>query len=294
VIDALHGLQLILALNPGLTLLCAGVLGALVGSFLNVVILRLPRRMEWEWRRDAHELLERSFDEPAHPSFFHGRSACPSCGHPIRWFENLPVLSWVALRGRCRGCGTSISAQYPLVEAGTGLLFALVVHHFGPTPAAAAGLVLTAALVAASGIDLRDRLLPDSIVLPLLWAGLLLSVGGVFVHPAQAIFGAAAGYLSLWSVFWLHHLLTGREGLGYGDFKLMAVAGAWFGPQAILPVVFLAACLISVLGLIHLRRTGQGADTHLPFGPAIGAAIWAWMLFGASHLGPWARQMGLP
>lgn len=138
-------------------------------------------------------------------------------------------------------------------------------HHFGPTPAAAAGLVLTAALVAASGIDLRDRLLPDSIVLPLLWLGLLLSVNGVFVHSAQAILGAAAGYLSLWSVFWLHRLLTGREGLGYGDFKLMAVAGAWFGPQAILPVVFLAACLISVLGLIHLRRTGQGADTHLAF-----------------------------
>lgn len=292
--DALHALQLTLALHPGLTLVFAGVLGCLVGSFLNVVIVRMPRRMLWEWRRDAFELLEQPFEEPAPANFFHGRSACPSCGHRIRWFENLPVLSWLALRGRCRGCGTSISAQYPLVEAGTGLLFLVVVYHFGPTPAAAAGLVLTAGLVAASGIDLRERLLPDAIVLPLMWFGLLLSVAGVFVHPAQAILGAAMGYLSLWSVYWLHHLLTGREGLGYGDFKLMAVAGAWFGPQAVLPVLFVAACLISVVGLIHLRRTGQGADTHLAFGPAIAIAIWLWMVIGPSHLAPWARLLGLP
>jgi leader peptidase (prepilin peptidase)/N-methyltransferase len=294
VFESLHGVQLALALNPVLTIVCAAALGCLVGSFLNVVILRLPRRIAWEWNRDAHELLDKLFEEPAPPNFFHGRSACPSCGHRILWFENVPVLSWLALRRRCRACGTAISVQYPLVEAGTGLLFALVVHHFGSTPASAAGLVLTGCLIAASGIDLRDQLLPDGIVLPLLWVGLLLSISSLFVHPDQAILGAAAGYLSLWSVFWLHHLLTGREGLGYGDFKLMAVAGAWFGPHAVMPILFIAACLISFFGLIHLRRTGQGAQTPLAFGPAIASGIFAWMLYGPSHLGPWARALGFP
>lgn len=285
---------MLLASNPLLTAVCAGLLGALFGSFLNVVILRLPRRMEWEWRRDAHDILDIPFDEPLPASFANGRSACPKCGHSIRWFENLPVLSWVALRGRCSSCRAPISIQYPLVEIATAVAFAAVVWQFGPSLAGAAGLVFTAVLIAAACIDWRVQLLPDDLVLPLMWLGLLLSPLGLFAQPEAAVLGAVLGYGLLWGVYWVHRGLTGREGLGYGDFKLLAAAGAWFGPVALLPILFIAACLVSCVGLLYLKRTGQGVRTALPFGPAIAVGSWLYLVAGQDVIKPLLDRLGLP
>ena len=208
-------------------ILAAGVLGLLVGSFLNVVILRLPARLEAEWRADAIAILER--EEEAAP-------APPG----LAFYDNIPVFGWLLLRGRCRYCSVPISPQYPLVELLTALCSAVVVWRFGPSWPALAGLAFTWALIALSGIDLRTQLLPDQIVYPLLWLGLLLSLVPFFVLPASAILAAAIGYLSLWSVYWGFKLLTGKEGMGHGDFKLLAALGAWMGLGCLLPVILLS------------------------------------------------------
>jgi leader peptidase (prepilin peptidase) / N-methyltransferase len=262
--------------------LIAGVLGLLVGSFLNVVILRLPARLDSMWRQEAREVLELGAAiEPLPPGVVRESSHCPHCKHPLSALDNIPVLSWLLLRGRCRYCQAPISIQYPLVELLTAVLSGIIVWKFGPTWTSVAGLFLTWALVALSGIDFRTQLLPDQITLPLLWAGLLLSLSHLSITPEQAILGAAIGYLSLWSVYWLFKLLTGKEGMGFGDFKLLAALGAWMGPGALLPVILLSSLVGALIGgtLIALRKHGR--EVPMPFGPFIAMAGWIWFVAGS-------------
>ncbi|WP_036140377.1 prepilin peptidase [Luteibacter sp. 9135] len=276
----------------------AGVFGLLVGSFLNVVILRVPARMQAEWRRQAREVLELdTVDEPLPPGVVVESSHCPHCKHPLAARDNIPLLGWLLLRGRCRYCREPISIQYPLVELLAGLASAAVVWRFGPTPGAAAGLVLTYFLIALSGIDARTQLLPDELNYPLLWIGLALCLVPAWqplpVAPTSAILAALLGYLSLWSVYWLFKLLTGKEGMGHGDFKLLAALGAWMGPLSLLPIVMLSSLIGALVGgaLILLRRHGR--EVPIPFGPYIAAAGWVWLLLGDRLLGAYLSATGL-
>nr|WP_146906949.1 A24 family peptidase [Arenimonas daejeonensis] len=283
-----------LASTPALALGLALVFGLLIGSFLNVVILRLPPRLEWEWRRDSRELLELSEHyEPAPPDIVVQRSACPKCGHRLAPWENIPVLSFVLLRGRCRGCGTAISWQYPAVELITGLLFAACVWRFGVGPEALAAIVFTALLIALAGIDLRTTLLPDQLTYPLLWIGLGLSTITLFVSPIQAIYGALAGYLSLWSVYWGFKKLTGKEGMGHGDFKLLAALGAWCGASGILPIVLMSSFIGAIVGSLWIGLRGQDRATPIPFGPYLAAAGWVQLIWGPQLLQAYRDFSGL-
>jgi leader peptidase (prepilin peptidase)/N-methyltransferase len=260
------------------------LLGLLIGSFLNVVILRTPPRLEFGWRREAREILELpEADEAAPPGLVADRSRCPKCGHQLSWYENIPVLSYAVLRGRCRACKAPISVQYPLVESLTGLASVAVVAHFGAGWEGGVALLATWILIAASGIDFRTTLLPDQFTLPLLWLGLLsAATASLYVPPSQAIWGAALGYLSLWSVYWLFKLVTGKEGMGYGDFKLLAAIGAWLGWQ-ILPLTILLSSVVGAvvgIGLIVLRQHGR--EIPIPFGPYLAAAGLLALFWGAS------------
>lgn len=258
-----------------------GLLGLLVGSFLNVVILRLPRRLEHDWRAQAREVLGLEAEpESTPPDLVFTGSHCPRCKHALSPLDNVPLLSWLVLRGRCRYCGTSISWQYPLVELLAALASAAIAWKFGFGWPLAAGLVFTWILIAASGIDARTQLLPDQLTLPLLWLGLALSLVPVFVEPSTAIVGAAVGYLSLWSVFWLFKLSTGKEGMGYGDFKLLGALGAWMGAMSLLPIVLLSSLIGALVGGAALVLRGQDRNTPIPFGPFIAAAGWTWFVFG--------------
>ena len=279
---------------PALAIASAAVLGLLVGSFLNVVILRLPPRMEWQWKRDAREVLELPEDpSPAPPGIVVKGSHCPKCGVGLKPWHNIPVFSWLALRGRCHGCGTAISLQYPAVELISGLLFAAVVWQFEVSWQALAALAFTAVLVAASGIDLRTTLLPDDLTLPLLWLGLLISIPALFVDPSQAIWGAAAGYLSLWSVYWGFKLLTGKEGMGYGDFKLLGALGAWCGASGIIPILLMSSVIGAIVGSVWLSLKGRDKATPIPFGPYLAAAGWVQFLWGEQIVGAYMRYAGL-
>ncbi len=367
--------------SPALAATIAGLFGLLVGSFINVVILRLPPRLEWEWRRECAEHLadcasraspstsgvspesvvsaqdtssptesvshepagghepglvestgvrpesvpvdlspadsddevhassridavsglerarlgcdqrpgcgDRTAEsiDPEPPGIVFEPSHCPACGMRLKPWHNVPVLSWLALRGRCAGCGTRISAQYPAVELLTGVAFAMVVWQFGLGWQALAGLVFTGLLIAMSGIDARTTLLPDSLTLPLLWLGLLASTQGeadqgLFVPMDQAILGAVVGYLALWSVFWVFKLVTGKEGMGYGDFKLLAALGAWCGVAGLLPIVLISASLGAVVGSLWLAFKGRDHGTPIPFGPFLSFAGWVYLLWG--------------
>ncbi|GAB2490305.1 A24 family peptidase [Arenimonas alkanexedens] len=286
-------LELIQA-TPGLALGLALVFGLLVGSFLNVVILRLPPWLEWEWRKSSREMLELPEPyEPAPPGVVVQGSACPKCGHKLAPWENIPVLSWVILRGRCRGCGGAISAQYPLVELITGLMFAACVWRFGAGPEALAAMGFTGFLVALAGIDLRTTLLPDQLTLSLLWIGLGLSTITLFTSPSQAIFGAMAGYLSLWTVYKLFKWLTGKEGMGYGDFKLLAALGAWCGASAILPIVLISSVIGAVVGTIWISWRGADRATPIPFGPYLAVAGWVQLLWGPQLIQAYRSFSGL-
>jgi len=280
--------------TPGFALGLALVFGLLVGSFLNVVILRLPPRLEWQWRRDSREILELpEHYEPAPPGIVVQRSACPKCGHKLAPWENIPLLSFMLLRGRCRGCGTAISWQYPAVELITGLLFAACVWRFGAGPEALAAIVFTGLLVAMSGIDLRTTLLPDQLTYPLLWIGLGLSTMTLFVSPTQAIFGALAGYLSLWSVYWVFKKLTGKEGMGHGDFKLLAALGAWCGASGILPIVLMSSFIGAIVGSLWIGLRGQDRATPIPFGPYLAAAGWVQLMWGPQLVQAYRGLSGL-
>ncbi len=267
--------------TPGAAAALAGLLGVIVGSFLNVVILRLPTRLMHAWRLQSRELLELPDEEDAvaPPGIVREPSHCPHCKHPLGVLENIPLLSWLALRGRCRHCHAPISIQYPLVELLTGLCSAAVVWHFGFDWQAGAGLLLTWTLIALAGIDVRTQLLPDQMTLPLLWLGLLLSLLPLFVGSHASIVGASIGYLSLWSVYWLFKLATGKEGMGYGDFKLLAALGAWMGPFALLPVVLLSSLIGAIVGGTYLAVRGHDHATPIPFGPFIAAAGWLWFVY---------------
>jgi leader peptidase (prepilin peptidase)/N-methyltransferase len=283
----------------------ASLFGLLVGSFLNVVILRLPARLMHEWRQQSRELLaldadvagadvantDEAAEEEAPPDLVFKGSHCPHCKHALSPLDNIPLVSWLVLRGRCRYCKAPISAQYPLVEALTALAAFVVVWRFGFTAQAAAGLALSFCLIALSGIDIRTQLLPDNLTLPLLWGGLLLSLVPVFVSPVDAILGAAIGYLSLWLVFQTFKLATGKEGMGYGDFKLLGALGAWMGPISLLPIVLLSSLAGAILGSIALAMRGKDRSTPIPFGPFIALAGWIQFIWGEQLLQLYAQVL---
>ena len=281
--------------NKALLIGSAFLFGLLVGSFLNVVILRLPAWLEWRWKSDCREMLELEPLDAAEkpPGIVVQSSRCPKCGHKLAAWENIPLLSFLLLRGRCRGCKTPISWQYPLVELLTGVACALVVWQFGATWQSLAVLVFTGMAIGMSGIDMRTTLLPDGMTLPLLWLGLLVSLVPLFVSPADAIIGATVGYLSLWSVYWGFKLLTGKEGMGYGDFKLLAAIGAWCGVNAILPVVLISSLIGAIVGGAWLAIRGRDRATPIPFGPFLAAAGWVQLVFAPDLLGAYMGAVGL-
>ncbi len=269
-----------------LVLIAAAWVGLCVGSFLNVVVHRLPIMLQRSFEAEAREVLElEAAEPPPRYNLMVPRSACPGCGHQIRAWENVPVISWLALRGSCSACGTSISARYPLVELATMLLTLIVVSQFGYTWASLWVCVFTWVLISATLIDADTMLLPDQLTYPLLWLGLLVNVSATFVPLEHAVIGAAAGYLSLWSIYWLFKLLTGKEGMGYGDFKLLAALGAWLGWSALPTVVLLAAGsgLLYALASLALKRMQR--DQPMPFGPYLAAGGWAAFVFG-EHIAP--------
>ena len=280
--------------HPGLGYPAAAGLGLLVGSFLNVVILRLPPRLEWRWKQDAREILEEpEIYDPPPPGIVVEGSHCPKCKKPLAWHENVPVLSWVLQGGKCRGCRAPISIQYPLVELLTGLLFLACVWRFGFGWQGFGGLVLTSFLVALSGIDLRTRLLPDQLTLPLMWLGLIAASDNLYMPAKPALLGAIAGYLSLWSVYWVFKQLTGKEGMGHGDFKLLAALGAWIGLSGILPTILISSLVGAVIGSIWLFAKGRDKATPIPFGPYLAIAGWISFMWGNDLVGMYMRFAGL-
>jgi leader peptidase (prepilin peptidase)/N-methyltransferase len=258
----------------------AGLLGLVVGSFLNVVIHRLPRMLDAQWAAQAAEFEGRELPPRAAYNLWTPPSACPSCGTRIRPWQNVPVVSWLALRGRCSHCAAPISARYPVVEALTGALSWAVAAHFGWGLAGAGALVFVWFLVAMSFIDADTTLLPDSLTLPLLWIGLLLNLRGTFAPLPDAVIGAAAGYLVLWLVYWGFKLATGREGMGYGDFKLLAALGGWLGWSMLLPIILLSSVAGAVIGIGLIVLARHGRSVPIPFGPYLAIAGFAALLYG--------------
>ncbi|MFZ2973429.1 MAG: A24 family peptidase [Ferribacterium limneticum] len=252
----------------------AGLLGLCVGSFLNVVIHRLPKMMEREWQAQCAELRGEAGPTTAEPlSLAKPRSRCPTCGHQITAIENIPLISYLLiLKGKCSGCHARISPRYPIIEALTGLVSAYVAWHFGPTLQAAGALILVWSLIALAAIDLDTQLLPDSITLPLLWLGLTLNLWGAYADLSSAVVGAMLGYLALWSVFWLFKLVTGKEGMGYGDFKLLAALGAWLGWQMLPAIILLSSVVGAIVGITLIVATRHGRNVPIPFGPYLAAA----------------------
>lgn len=255
-----------------LLLVVCGMLGLIVGSFLNVVIHRLPKMMERDWWAHCAEL--RGEDLPAREPLSLARpgSHCPKCRHRITFLENIPILSWLILHGRCSACQAAISPRYPLVEAGSGALCAFAAFHFGFGLATAAAMLLIWCLITLTCIDYDTQLLPDSITLPLLWAGLLCNLLGTFVDLPSAVLGAVAGYLSLWTVYWMFRLTTGKEGMGYGDFKLLAALGAWFGWEMLPLMILLSSFLGAMVGIALIAVAKRGKSVPIPFGPYLAMA----------------------
>ena len=248
------------------------VLGLALGSFLNVVIHRLPRMMEHDWAAQCAELRGEAAPAAAPMNLAVPRSQCPSCGHPITVLENIPLLSWAWLRGKCSACRAPISVRYPLVELLTGIGVGYCATRYGATLAGLGAIAFLCALIAACFIDFDTQFLPDAITLPLLWLGLLVNIPGTFVDLQSAVIGAAAGYLSLWSVFWLFKLATGKDGMGYGDFKLLAAVGAWTGWK-MLPLVILASSVIgAIVGILLIVLARHGREVPIPFGPYLAGA----------------------
>ena len=268
-------------LYPALYLGTLLVFGSLIGSFLNVVIYRLPVMMQREWRNDCLEFLEQpSVADKDRFNLSVPRSRCGHCGHQISALENIPIVSYLVLRGKCASCKIVISPQYPLVELFTAIISVTVGWHFGVGLQAMAALLLSWCLIAASGIDIGHKLLPDNITLPLLWLGILLSLFDVFVSLQDSVLGVMLGYMSLWTVFILFKLFTGKEGMGYGDFKLLAMLGAWLGWKPLFVVILTSSLVGAIVGIsmILLKKTGR--DTQIPFGPYLAAAGWITLLWG--------------
>jgi len=267
----------------------SALFGLAVGSFLNVVIYRLPIMMEQGWQHQAacHAAQLAGLPEPPEPARYTlsvPRSACPHCGHRITALENIPIISYLWLGGKCSTCKAPISPRYPLVEAATALLAVAVAWKFGASVTALAAFFLGACLLTLTLIDFDTHLLPDSITLPLLWGGLLFNVAGGFVDPSSAVIGAAAGYLMLWSVYWLFKLATGKEGMGYGDFKLLAAIGAWFGWKLLPAVILISSVAGTLVGIGLMVFARHGRNTPIPFGPYLAAGGLAALFFGTSLL----------
>lgn len=282
-------MQALLTQSPLVFIAIAFILALLVGSFLNVVIYRLPVMMEREWRTQAEELVATPATDLPVGRFdlMVPRSRCPACGHQITAMENIPVFSYVFLGGKCAGCGTAIAIRYPIIELLTGVLSGVVAWRFGFGWEAGAAIALTWTLVAISVIDIDHQIIPDSISLPLVWAGLTLSlfnpVDGaqyLFIDPKTAIVGALAGYLSLWSIYHLFRLLTGKEGMGYGDFKLLAALGAWLGWKMLPVIIMMSAVVGAVTGILMIVTKGHERSVPIPFGPYLAAAGWIALLWG--------------
>ena len=280
---------------PALFVVMVAIFSLVIGSFLNVVIYRLPKMMENDWQQEYQAYF--NADTAAAPARFNlavPRSACPACNAPVQARDNVPVLSWLLLKGKCRNCSAPISARYPVVEALTAVLSAVVAWKLGFGLAAAVIIFTTWVLIALTFIDIDKMLLPDQLTLPLLWLALLFSLSdSAFVNPAQAIVGAAAGYLSLWSVYWLFKLLTGKEGMGYGDFKLLAVFGALLGASQLPLIILLSSLVGAVAGITLLSVQGKDKATPIPFGPYIAAAGWIALLWGEQLTNAYLRYLGL-
>jgi leader peptidase (prepilin peptidase)/N-methyltransferase len=280
--------------NPGLGYPAAAAFGLALGSFLNVVVLRLPRRLEWQWQRDSREILgEPEVYDPPPPGIVVEPSHCPHCKHKLSWFENIPLLSWLALRGKCRHCHAPISAQYPLVEFITMLLVVACVSQFGFGWRGFGAILFTCFLVALAGVDLRTRLLPDQLTLPLLWLGLIASIENLYVGQKAALLGVMAGWFSLWSVYWIFKQLTGKEGMGHGDFKLLAAIGAWVGLKGILPTILISSLVGAVIGSIWLFAKGRDRSTQIPFGPYLAIAGWITFFWSDALIDGYLRLSGL-
>jgi leader peptidase (prepilin peptidase)/N-methyltransferase len=281
----MSSLRLWLDHNTSLLLFAAGLLGLVVGSFLNVVIHRLPQMLERTWAHQCRELTgEQDEADPPEQAFnlVTPRSHCPHCGHTITALQNIPLVSFLLLRGKCAACGQAISWRYPTVELLTGILSVIVVWHFGATPASFAALGLTWTLIALAVIDLDKQILPDALTLPLIWIGLLVNLypNPLFTPLRSAVIGAVAGYLSLWAVFHIFRLLTGKEGMGYGDFKLFAAFGAWLGWQDLPLIILLASLVGAVTGITMIIVLGRDRHLPIPFGPFLCAAAWIALLYG--------------
>ena len=259
-------------LQPGSFVVVATLAGLLIGSFLNVVIHRLPRMMERDWAAQCAELRGEPAPATEPLSLISPRSRCPKCSRQIGALENIPILSYLLLRGRCKGCGEMISLRYPVVEAATGLLFGLAAWKLVPGVAAVGAMVFVAAMIALTFIDFDTQLLPDDITLPLLWLGLLFNLWSTYSELSSAVIGAIAGYLSLWSVYWLFKLATGKEGMGYGDFKLLAAIGAWLGWQVLPLTILLSSFVGALVGIALIVLARRGRNVPIPFGPYLAAA----------------------
>ncbi|HEX4909654.1 MAG TPA: A24 family peptidase [Permianibacter sp.] len=287
--------------DRGFFTVAVGIFGLLIGSFLNVVIFRLPIILQRQWHAQARELIEESGAkvdrdyQDAYPAEFGlvmPRSACPHCGYAIPGWLNIPLFSWLMLRGKCRQCRHPISVRYPIVEALTGAAFAFAAWEFGPDALLFGALLFTGLLIAMAGIDWDTKLLPDQLTYSLLWVGLLFNLQNGFVPINDAIIGAVAGYLSLWSVYWAFKLLTGKEGMGYGDFKLFAALGAWLGWQQ-LPVIIILAAVAGLMIGGGMMLFAQNKDRQIPFGPYLAIAGWCSLYFGADWMSAYLRASGL-
>ena len=274
-------------LDPAVALPAAAVIGLCVGSFLNVVIHRLPKMMERGWVAQCAELAGREPEPQPRYDLVVPRSACPGCGRVLTPLENIPIVSWLALRGRCKGCGTRISARYPIVELAAGVAALAAIWTFGPTWTGLAACAFLWTLIALAFIDADTQLLPDDLTLPLLWGGLVANLFGLFVPLASAVIGAAAGYLALWTIYWLFKLIRGKEGMGHGDFKLLGALGAWLGWQVLPVIVLLSSVVGAVIGITLIVFKGRDNQLPLAFGPYLAIAGGVALFFG----GPLVRLL---
>jgi len=271
--------------SPGFDAALAGVLGLLIGSFLNVVIYRLPKIMERQWAAECAELAGRELPPAETFNLLLPRSRCQKCGHQIRWYENIPVLSYLFLRGKCSACATPISLRYPLVELVTGALFYYCAWRWGATPTGLVWCAFAATVLTLGMIDWDTTLLPDSITQPLLWGGLIVAaLQWSGVPLTAALWGAVAGYVSLWLVYWSFKLVTGKEGMGFGDFKLYAALGAWFGWSALVPIILMASVIGAIIGIAMKFSSGLREGGYVPFGPFLAAAGLTAMIFGPQSI----------
>jgi len=284
-VDLLQALQA----YPLFAAICALILGLLVGSFLNVVIYRLPKMMEADWRQEYQEFLSTNGEIKTLPQTENNNSKfnlmvpasrCPHCGHKIKPWENIPIISYLALRGKCSGCKAAISIRYPTIELITGLLSVAAIYVFGATLTGLLAMMLTWCLIALTMIDIDTYLLPDDIVLALIWLGLIANSFGVFTDLPSALWGAIAGYLSLWSVYHAFKLITGKEGMGYGDFKLLAALGAWMGWQMLPQIILLSSLVGAVIGISMMLILGRNKNIPIPFGPYLAIAGWIAFIWG--------------